>query len=200
MLIRAVRERLPERSSVKKYKSTYRFSAGAAPLFELDVLGNVMSDLVEAREPNGAPAWSTKRNRAIMPTLWRLKDAQGREVGALRQRIMRRGIWRAETPDGAEIFTLRDPRKGFTYVFDLPLAPDAPDFVVLRGEREIGALARVARDGSTRGGGPLKRLKRLFVERDWVMQVDEGEAPDPRLAGLAILLVQEITIRFRGID
>lgn len=200
MQLRAERERLTEKAKTKRYKSTYRFFDGDALLFELDVIGDVMSDLLEARGPDGAPAWSTRRNRAIMPTLWRLKDADGREVGALRQRLFRRGIWRAETPTGEEIFTLRDPRQGFTYVLDLPGAPDRPEFAVMRGEREIGALARVAREGQPAGRGPLKALARLFQTRDWVMKVGDGDAPDPRLAALAILLVQDITIRLRGMD
>jgi len=201
LLIRATRERLAERATTKRYKQTYRFSREAGLLFELDVVGDVMSHLIEARGPDGAPAWSSKRNRAILPTLWRLKDAEGRVVGALRQRLFRRGIWRAETPDGAEIFTLRDPRKGFTYMFDLPGAPDRPDFAVMRGDVEIGALTRVASEQAPKGRGPLKALARLFHTRDWVLAIpDEKNAPDDRLAALAILLAQEVTIRLRGMD
>lgn len=199
--LRATRERLADRAATSRYKLTYRFTDQTGPLFELDVVGNVMSDLVEARGPDGAPAWSTRRNRAILPTVWRLKDAEGCEIGALRQRLFRRGIWRAEAPDGAEIFTLRDPRKGFTYVFDLPGAPDRPDFAVMRDGREIGALTRVASEQAPKGRGPLKALARLFHTRDWAMAVPDGaDAPDPRLAALAILLAQEITIRLRGMD
>jgi len=201
LLIRATRERLAERTTSKRYKQTYSFSDETGLLFELDVVGDVMSHLIDARGPDGTPAWSTKRNRTILPTLWRLKDAGGREVGALRQRLFRRGIWRAESPDGAEIFTLRDPRKGFTYIFDLPGAPDRPDFAVMRGDDETGALTRVASEQAPRGRGPLKALARLLHARDWVMAVpDARRAPDTRLAALAILLAQEITIRLRGMD
>jgi len=202
MRMRAERVREKHRTSDRRYRATFRFWDDDRLLFEADIVGSAMSDAIEARAPDGALAWHTRRNRAILPTVWRLRDGEAREIGSLRKKVIRRNYWRAESATGDEAFSLLDPRSGFSHALDLPAGADKPEFNVTRGGQEIGVLARVPSQREEQlGRGPLTWLGRLFRTRDWVMTIeDHADAPDPRLAALAIILAHEITLRYRGIE
>lgn len=202
MNIRAQRVREKDRTANRRYRATFRFSDGDHLLFEADIVGNAMSDRIEGRTADGASVWHTRRNRAILPTVWPLKDGENHKIGALRKKLFRRDEWRAESAGGDEAFSLRDPRGGFSRTFDLPAGAEKPEFDVTRNGQVIGALVRISSDNEgEQGRGPLKWLDRFLRARDWVMTiVDDADAPDPRLAALAIILAHEITLRYRGFE
>ncbi len=202
MYMRAERVREMDRTADRRYRATFRFSDSDRLLFVADIVGNAMSDRIEGRAPDGTLVWHTRRNRAILPTVWRLRDGESREIGALRKKLIRRNYWRAESATGDEAFSLRDPRTGFSHTLDLPAGADKPEFNVTRDGQAIGVLARVpSQREEDQGRGPLKWFGRLFRARDWVMTIDDhADVPDPRLAALAIVLAHEITLRYRGLD
>jgi len=180
----------------KGYKKTARFldEATGETLYRCDVFGHVARRRTEFVDGAGRPAFAMTPNRIVMPTVWRLTDADGRPAGALVQKIFARGFWAGLDPGGGERFRAVDPQKLSDKIAMQVLGGAVTRYALVAGDTPIGSVREERRE-AVAAGGVTGFLKGLVTPIDPLLRLEPAAAAvDPRLFCAFMLLLYEITV------
>jgi hypothetical protein len=180
----------------KGYKQTARFvdEATGATLYQCDIVGHVARSRTDFVDGAGAPAFSLKPNRIVMPTEWRLTGADGAPAGALAQKIFARGFWAGLDPGGEERFRVVDPQKLGDKIAMQVLGGAVSRYALVAGDTYIGSVQEEKRE-PVADGGAKGFLKGLLAPIDPLLRLEPAAAAvDPRLLCCLLLLLYEITV------
>ena len=180
----------------KGYKKTQTFldEESGRTIYGCDIVGHVASRRVTFCDTGGAPAFSIKPTRVLMPMTWRLTETGGALFGTLNQKVFARGFWAGLDASGRERFRAIDPQKLSDKIAMQALGGAVSRYVLMSGETPIGAIQEEKREQVEEGG--VKGLfKTLLTNSDPLLRLEPAAAEtDTRLFCGFMLLLYEITV------
>jgi hypothetical protein len=180
----------------KGYKKTARFvdEATGETLYRCDIVGHVARCRIGFVDGADRPAFAMTPNRIVMPTEWRITDADGRPAGALVQKIFARGFWAGFDAGGTEHFRAVDPQKLGDKVAMQVLGGAVSRYALVAGDRHIGSVQE-ERHKAAAEGGVKGFLKGFVAATDPLLRLEPAAAAVvPRLFCGFMLLLYEITV------
>ncbi len=177
----------------KKYSHTYRIAPeGEQDLYRCDIIRHVTSRETVFKDAKGAPCFSMRPNRKIMPTKWPLTDADGRPLGYLDQKIVKKATWVAFGPGDEEVYRIVETSRLSEKLVAGFFNGVAFKWALMREGELVGGMERESRDKEKKKG-LRKFLKFLTNRKDWVVRyTPHSREIDPRLLAAGMVLFIDI--------